>query len=281
MLSINVVLAAFGGGLFGALIGSIASFIFVGIVGIVGIAVLVSAGDPTILADVAFGPFFGPHIGFAGGVAAAAFAAKKGHLPTGNAVLNPLVSSGDPMVLIVGGVFGVFGLFAQYLFGSVLKFNMDTVALTVVLSGVIARLAFGKSGLFGSKGFGAERYATTGKELCFGVLTAISLGFVVGYSVIKTGVPELGFVISAISLLFLFTNPGGGPVTHHITWPAGVAAAQTGSIYYAALAALIGYLMFTFVGVKTLNNDTDTHIDSPATAISITTLIVMNLFPKL
>ena len=111
-MGIQTILAAFGGGLFGAAIGALPAFIFTGFIGLIGIAVLASGGSPAILNDVTFGSLFGPHIAFAGGVAAAAFAAnKKKYLENGTDILKPLNKFGDPMVLIVGGLFGILGIY--------------------------------------------------------------------------------------------------------------------------------------------------------------------------
>ena len=77
--------AAFGGGLLGAAIGAVPVFVFTGLLAIVGVAAAASGG--TELIGVAFGPVMGPHVSFGGGVAAAAYAASKGHLKTGRDVI--------------------------------------------------------------------------------------------------------------------------------------------------------------------------------------------------
>ena len=75
-MSILGLIAAFGGGVFAAAIGAVPAFIMTGVFSIVGaVAGMCGAGDASdILVNYfAFGPFFGPHIAFAGGVAAAAY----------------------------------------------------------------------------------------------------------------------------------------------------------------------------------------------------------------
>lgn len=284
---INLTLAAFGGGVFGAMMGAVPAFIFVGITGIAAVAVIAGGGSDVYLNNVVFGPYFGPHIAFAGGVAAAAYAGNwKKIIPGGGHgadVLTPLVGTGDPGTMIVGGIFGVFGvLFNQLIVSTGLA--IDTVALTVASSGILARLIFGKSGLTGhaefAKADAVGRYGVTGKAVLNDVIIAASLGLLVGYLAIATKVPVVGFVISAATMIFLYTKPGGGPVTHHMTITAGVAALHTGNVYMAVPAAIIAYLFFEFLGNRTLNKYNDTHIDPPAVAIALTTLIVLNLFPK-
>lgn len=79
-MSIINLIAAFGGGAFAASIGALPAFIMTGVFAVVGaVAGMCGAGDASnILVNYfAFGSFFGPHIAFAGGVAAAAYAKKK------------------------------------------------------------------------------------------------------------------------------------------------------------------------------------------------------------
>ncbi|MCV5935016.1 propanediol utilization system permease GrpO, partial [Escherichia coli] len=57
-------------------------------------------------------------------------------------------------VLLVGGVFGAVGYIIAWGLNQIPAFPSgnawtDTVALTVVISGVVSRLVFGKTGLFG------------------------------------------------------------------------------------------------------------------------------------
>ena len=76
---------ALAGGAFGAMIGANFAFAFTGVSILVGFAVAATTGSTIYLDYVAFGPVFGPHIAFAGGVGAASYAARKGLLPGGGA----------------------------------------------------------------------------------------------------------------------------------------------------------------------------------------------------
>lgn len=71
-------LAAFGGGLFGAAIGGRSAFILAGFMVMTGVTNSLAGGGFDFLGQVAFDPVFGLHISFAGGVVAAAFAARRG-----------------------------------------------------------------------------------------------------------------------------------------------------------------------------------------------------------
>ena len=72
-------IAAFGGGAFGAAIGGQTAFIFTGLLYLTGLGVYMAGIDAApYMNSVVFGPVFGPHIAFLGGAAGAAYAAKVG-----------------------------------------------------------------------------------------------------------------------------------------------------------------------------------------------------------
>jgi hypothetical protein len=100
-----------------------------------------------ITGSVAFGAGLGPHVAFAGGAAAAAYAARRGKLDTGfdyHEAKNITYSLGsDPDVLLVGAVFGAAGYLLFYLSKSVLALPFDPVAFGVVTTAFLHRIAFG------------------------------------------------------------------------------------------------------------------------------------------
>ncbi len=256
MFSFVEIAAAFGGGLLGAAIGALPAFIMAGI--------LVLANMP----DMAFGPYFGPHISFAGGVAAAAFATKRG-LESGKDILTPLAKLNDGYVLLVGGLFGAAGLLVQKLlagFGT----PTDTVALTVAISGVAAQLMFGSGKVFHSYSL------PDGKTAVFLIALGLGVGLISGYAAIVTKNVVLGFGIAATTLI-LIQFMGVGPVTHHLALPGALAAAATGNIWMGALFGILGALLGDFFG-KSMNSG-DTHVDPPALTIAVLTLFVV-LFLK-
>ncbi|WP_243115958.1 hypothetical protein [Petrocella atlantisensis] len=282
MMTLLHLLISFGGGVFAATIGALGAFIFVGFTGLVGIGTILAGGEATILNDIAFGSYLGPHIAFAGGVAAVAFAANKKKLmgdANGTDIVAPMFGLGDPTVLLVGGIFGSLGYAINYLLSSVLAVQTDTIALTVVISGLIVRLVFGKTGLIGtfdgSKG-DVRRYFPEGKFFLFMLILAAGLGLVVSNMAIALNIAAIGFTISAASLIFAEM---GLPVpgTHHITMVAGLAAVSSGDPYigmaFGILSMIVGEV-FTLV----FNSHNDTHIDPPAGAIFICSFIVLAIF---
>ncbi|MCT4563347.1 MAG: hypothetical protein N4A68_03330 [Maledivibacter sp.] len=286
MLTIEALLAAFGGGVFGAAFGALPAFIFTGFVGLVGVAIIGSGGSVDILGQVAFGTLLGPHIAFAGGVAAAAYAGnKKKSLGAGTDILSPLMKTNDATVLIVGGVFGTLGYVINHLYSGVLALQTDTVAMTVFTSGLIARLVFGSTGIFGkyeedkTAGGAAggsvaakRRFVPDTKSLSTTIVLSLGLGLAISYVVNITQIGTLGFCISAASLIFAQTG-FAIPTTHHITLIAGIATMATGNIFIGAIFAVVSGVLHEIIGL-TFNSYNDTHIDPPATSIFIVAFII-------
>ena len=95
-------LLAAGGGFFAAAIGALHAFIFTGFMVLAGQAIAHGRASGDFLSFVAFGPLFGPHIAFAGGVAAVAYAARTDKEVGGKDIGVPLISIERPDVLLVG-----------------------------------------------------------------------------------------------------------------------------------------------------------------------------------
>lgn len=266
----NVLVAVFGGGCFAAAIGALPAFIFTGFLVLAGVALAVATGKPVILDSVAFGPYFGPNVAFAAGVAAVACAARMGLTPAGNAITQGMHKTKSFVVMLVGGLFAVGGhIVAQAL--NAVKFPSDNIAVAVVVSGCVARLMFGKTGLFG-KSDKPKRLGPAADTLAMNLMFSAAIGFLAAYVGALTGQPALGFGISAVSLIF--AQMGFDiPATHHITLPAAVAAAAFGNLWMGAVFGALGFLLGDFGG-NLLNTNVDTHIDPPAFAISILTLVV-------
>ena len=151
-------LVAFAGGAFGAALGATRAFSVAGLLIVAGEVLTVArgsasgAGDPAALGatgitgTLGLGPAFGPHVAFAGGLAAAAYGARRGYLATGfdyheaKNVTHALGPRAD--VLAVGGAFGIIGAgIARTSAGAGLPW--DPVMAAVVASGLLHRIAFG------------------------------------------------------------------------------------------------------------------------------------------
>ncbi|HOQ53249.1 MAG TPA: hypothetical protein PLF56_06505, partial [Micropruina sp.] len=138
-------IAAIFGGYFGAAIGGNFAFTLTGFMILFSWGIFAVGGSDIGFNYVAFGPVMGPHITFAAGVAGAAYAMHKGLIESGRDASSPLARLGRLDVLLVGAAFGAFG----YLFNIGLSFipwfgsHIDSVALTVFTSNVLARLIWG------------------------------------------------------------------------------------------------------------------------------------------
>ncbi len=298
-------LGALAGGFLGATIGAVGGFVFAGFAVLAGIAALIGSGEPVLLNEFALGPFFGPHICFAGGVAAAAYAGRRGWIDSGRDILTPLVSLGKPSVLLIGAAFGAFGWIVQKLVALIPWFgtHVDSIAFTVVLSAVVARLVFGRTGLIGRHADGLKgmrRFSPTATHVWLAYQQrpgmALALGLFLGalsaWSAITLlaaypdapGVILLGFGVSAASLVFLAMGLSV-PVTQHITLISAAAVGIFGDALAdlpvvlvlvgalaGAAAALLGEVFSRFWLIRG-----DTHIDPPASAIWPLTLLMWGI----
>ena len=293
-MDLFALIAAFGGGVFGGVVGALPAFIFTGFVVIAGSAVALSgAGADLVVGNIGFGSLFGPHIGFASGVAAAAYAANKKKLMANGAdILTAPFGLNDASPLLVAGVFGVAGYLINYIFASVLRIPTDTIALTVATSGIISRFAFGSTGLTGKyEGSGAREWTPAGTNLVKSIVLGVGMGcivggiaasiYVAGGSNVIGAFPGLIFGISAATLIFAQTG-FAVPATHQITLPAANAAVgallATGNPAFAVAMAILFAVLGSFIGDtvgRTFNSHCDTHIDPPAITIFLLTFVTM------
>jgi hypothetical protein len=300
-MDLLALLFAFCGGAFGASIGALASFIFVGITGILGVIAAMSGAQFNWIGLFPFGSVFGPHICFVGGVTAAAFARKMNYIESGKDIAKALVSLKRPVVLVVGGIFGMLGYFLNYVLTLVMSGKIDTVAFTVFLVSMLAKIAFGNNGfreIFGTVPRDVEiaggrysmhsnvvwiPYMTTAAEKTIVAISAGGLSAYVTSEMLKfpetAGVAVLvGFFISAISLIWLHFGTQI-PVTHHITLCAAYGVALSGgSILWGLAAAVLAAFMGDFLA-KTFHLYGECHIDPPAMAITAVSFILMGIIP--
>lgn len=292
-IDIFALIAAFGGGVFGASIGALPGFILTGVVAIIGGIASVAAPGADYVTYMAFGSFLGPHVCFAGGVAAAAYAKKIGATENGADIATSCNGYGNPSILAVGGVFGVIGYIiaavVAFVFGGLIpNVFTDNPGMTVFISGCIARLAFGKRGLLSD----ASVRAPLSKGGALGNMLIMSIAYslvVSGVYVVLAGSVEdvaiLGsyhvviFGLAAVSLVFAEI---GQPLYgwHHI----GIISAEAAMAGYAmggaGMAMILGLVMGLVAGILQdfetcfMNSDVDSHIDGPAFAIFISTIII-------
>jgi hypothetical protein len=323
-----LLITALAGGAFGAALGALPAFIFTGFVVFLGegLAILegnlggvggIPAGEIAtgITGVIGFGAITGPHIAFAGGVAASAYAGKKYPEmgPTEGYHFGKDITYAfgtKPDILAVGAVFGVVGVIINQVAAG-LGLPLDTIALTVFLSAVLVRVAFSYpligepagDGYLDMSPFerGEEQTATDGgvervrpatepwlpHQYEWAGVTVIGLvGGVLGaYIWLETGSFFLGYAISAASLLFLNLGVEKIPVTHHITLLGSSGAAIGAAAVSSPLVALLvggifGALagLFGEVTQRVFYAHSGTHVDPPAMSITVMTVLIGVLY---
>jgi hypothetical protein len=245
--AVELLVAAFAGGAFGAAVGALPSFSLAGLAVVVGelYAMATSATDAEaplvdVTGAIAFGPVLGPHVAFGGGAAAVAYAARRGYLDANG---EPHDAKGitrglgaRPDVLAVGGAFGVVGYWVATLAGT-LALPVDPVALGVVVSALAHRAALGYSVVGDSAGRRFDMDPALSAVTDGGRPTVdpwlryqcrwthvATLGLVVGvlsaYVAYLTGSAFLAFGITVTVLFLLCAGAPDVPVTHHMALPA-------------------------------------------------------------
>jgi hypothetical protein len=271
------VLVAFGGGMWGAAIGAVPAFVFTGILAMLGAAA--AASGHRELLDVAFGPVFGPHVSFGGGVAAVAYAAARGRAPTGRDIGAPLMNLRSVDVLLIGGVFGALGVVLNSGLAAAGAGNWtDTIALTVILTNMAARLIWGKTSLLGKvtspegRRFRPDDSATWlpwQQDFTHVLAIGLAVGLIGSYLSVRgvSAAPDgLAFGIATSVLIFLIMGQKV-PVTHHIALPAALGVLHGAGFVGGVLCGMAGAVIGE-IGSRVFLIHGDTHIDPPAVGIA-------------
>lgn len=316
VFTIEAVLAGLAGGALGAAIGALPALSIAGLLVVVGETVEAvgrAIGGPgaaaglDLTATLGLGPALGPHVAFAGGVAAAAYAGRHGRVDTDTAFFEakditvPLGSS--PSILLAGAIFGAVGVLLARL-AAVSGLPVDPVAFAVVLSAVGHRLAFGypllgrldgdlldmspyERGDRRSMGEGAGRPAVEPWQPAhYAWEQVVGLGLAVGvvgaYLGLATGSAFLAFGVAAALLLFRSVGLDRVPITHHVALPASIAALGLAthhpvvSVVGGAIAGLAGALVGE-LAQRVLFAHGDTYFDPAFTSILVTSLVLSGL----
>jgi len=325
-----LLIAAIAGGAFGAALGALPAFVFTGFAVFLGEGINILQGEIAsnvgsldtgtlgagITGTIGFGMVFGPHISFAGGVAASAYVGKKypemepagWDFHPGKVITEAYGTKAD--ILAVGAIFGVLGMLITQIAGGI-GFPTDGIALSVFLTAMLARLVFdypligsaGGSSLFDMSVFesgdkqpitdgGTERTRMVTEpwlphQYKWSGVAVIGLvgGLLGGFIWIETGSVFLGYAFSAMSLLFLNIGVEKIPVTHHITLLGSVGAVVTAAMGAGPVVALLAAGVFgTISGLfgeatqRIFYSHSGTHVDPPAMAITLFMFIIGVLY---
>lgn len=327
LLAAGTILAALAGGALGAAFGPLRSLGLAGLAIVVGEAATIGSaagesssslaatvGGDGVTALVGLGPALGPHVAFAGGVAAAAYAARKGYLDDDSgyhpAKRISVALGSNPDVLAVGAAFGVVGYWLTQLS---VQFDApwDPIAASVVISALLHRVVFGYP-VFGSLGSGLldmspyesgeRRMAADGTDDAdsltgryvvepwqpahYDWANVTGLGLVVGlfggFVGVATGSYYLAFGLALASLLFVGTDTGNVPVVYHMALPASIAALALPdagvavAVVAGGLFGVVGGLVGEFVQ-RVLYAHADTHLDPAFGSILVTSVLIAAL----
>ncbi|MGE4539115.1 MAG: hypothetical protein AB7D37_18765 [Desulfovibrio sp.] len=309
-LGLDTLLICFGGGIVGAALGGLFSFVLCGLLVLAGCLVVLQGGSDFLLLQVGLGPAFGPHVGgFAAGVAAASYAAMRKNHPGDSAkdILSALMcTSWD--VLLVGGIFAIAGHLLVVAFGRLpIVKDFDVLALSVAVTAILARLLFQrqmpwgdaasirKAGYLGTAGGTLSWIPWAGplpKMLLFGLGAGLlsasmaaaaktAMAPLVARGVVSaTGavvVPLiLGWAVAAVSLIALQLGSDSiqkVPVWHAQAVLAALAYLIFGSMAAAAVVAVCATLLQELMA-RMFWNHGSTHIDPPACAIAVGTFVL-------
>ena len=275
-----LLLFAFGVGILGAMFGGIQTFICTGFAGVVVFTLKAAGVEPTLLGDSVLNMLLLPAIIFNGSAIATAFAARK--YPDqiqGWDITRSLIFLHDTSVMLVGGLAGMAGYLVFSLI-SYLGFPADAGATSMIVFGVITRLALGRGRMWNPEA--TQYYREHGwRYWLFQTVNCLAVATVFALILHEAG-PDfygVGFSISALLLIFGYAGDGQKvPTTHQITSIVGTALGLTGgNIVIAVLFALLAnhvYLVFA----KYFNEDCSTHIDPPAVGIFVGSLLLNLIF---
>lgn len=288
MFDWTFIITSFCGGVFAAAVGGLPIWIFTGFLGLFGIAAGIAGSTFDWNGVITFGSCLGPQITFAAGVATASYARKIGCLNSGKDISTSLIGCNNSSILLVGGLFGIEGYLVNIVLASFLgNGQTDTIALTIVIVHLTAKVIFGEHGvkeIFGvlseeakARGRftmgGSNRWLPWQETMSQKVMLAIGVG---GFSAMITKamladpktapyavIFELCF--SAATLVFLQTGQKA-PITHHLSVISAIAVVATGDIFWGIAMAIIASQLRD-IGARLFYIHGDTHVDPPAFAI--------------
>ena len=274
MFTPESLMLAFVSGIFGSCAGATPAFIFCAVFTIAVQLLGYTGMDMTALNLYGSNLFFLPAVCFTGGAAASAFAAKRKHDINGYDCWRSLPAFNDPLVLIAGGLSGVLG-YIVFRAAVVLNIPCDQGALSVVLVALLIRLTMSEGRKYDPN---APRILTAipANVWLTHILMAGVLALGAGWFAEYTGIWNIGFGISGAALLFCMVEPNV-PATHHLTLVAGYAMQMTHNLVIAVIFGIIAELI-CYIFTISFNNRCSTHIDPPAFAILLCSLILFTVF---
>ncbi len=277
---------AFCGGVFGASVGALPSFVLCGVAAMLGGLYGMSTGSDTNLVNtwLTWGPLVGPQTAFGGGAVAAIYAKRRGLIENGRDICTPLMGLNAPDVLLVGGVFGAIGALLTLAFSKIPNIgehaSNNAIATAIVVTMVLGRLIFGQTGLFGKVARGTNRWkgSDAGCWLTWQhdwpqiLIIACAVGIPASHLALT--IPSSGLIIFGLGC-FIFTFMIFGakvPVFHNIALASLLAVGVTQNLWWGlAMAILVAFLCELSAMLFCAHGDS--HIDPPTISLMLTGIL--------
>lgn len=278
MFSASTALLAFCVGIVGSIFGGTQTFIVTGFAGLFIYGLKAAGVDSPFLMGTLLNTVFLPAVIFNAASVSTAYASRKYDIE-GWDINHSLLFTHDPMVSLIAGLGGLAG-YLLFAFAQFIDLPADQGSFSVIVLGVITRLVFGK-------GYWVNPEATSyykQEGVRYWLFQFVNSIGICGLEAIALAqVPEefysVGFSVSAalIILTGFDSQRRTYPTTHHETLVVGYALAATGgNILVAVLFGMLSNLIYLLFA-RYCNTDCGTHIDPPAVAIGICSLILFNL----
>lgn len=279
MFSTSTALLAFLIGIVGCIFGGTQTFIVMGFVGLFVYALQAVGIQSEFLSETLMNTVFLPAIIFNAASVSTAYAARHYDIE-GWDINHSLLFTHDPIVSLMGGLGGLIG-YLVFTFARMINLPADQGSFSVILVGVLTRVLLGH-GHWTNPNATAYYQKEGPRYWAFQLVNAIGICGLTAMvlSQMDPAFYNIVFNISAaLILLSIFDQQRRTyPTTHHETLVVAYAMAATGgnvvlSTCFGMLSNLI-YLLFA----RYFNENCDTHIDPPAVAIEICSLILWTCF---
>ena len=267
-----LVLVLLAGGA-GALIGGTQTFVITGFIGILSYVMQACGVNTAFFDQYVLNTFFLPCVIFNGACVATAYSAFHYDI-RGFHTNKSLAFTNDMKVILMGSLGGLIG-WTIYSLANKLGLPLDTGALSVLSVALILRFFINKEQKYNSERLAYMKKFPV-KEISFQLLMGFVFSLAMAYFAYETKLYTIGFSISALSLIFGFTD-SAFPATHHTTLVAGYAVMQTGNIFMGVLFGMISH-MISYIFGEIFNNECGTHFDPPAVAIALCSLVLFMFF---
>ena len=279
MFSASTALLSFFIGIVGTIFGGTQTFIVTGFVGLFVYTLKAFGIESPFLTETLMNTVFLPAIIFNAATLSTAYAARN-HDVDGWDISHSLLFTHDPLVSLMGGVGGVAG-YLLFALARGLNLPLDQGALSIIILSTITRVVLGHGHWINPNATAYYKKEGT-RYWAFQLINTVGVCGLTALVLEQMDPAFYNVVFNISAALILLTTFDQDrrtyPTTHHETLVVAYAMAATGanvivSALFGILANLI-YLLFA----RYFNEECDTHIDPPAVAIAICSLILFTCF---